>query len=47
MTDFFKSMNNSVYGKAMENFTDLKFHVRIETNAKDYQKLVPKLIWFD
>lgn len=40
-------MNNSVYGKAIENFTDLKFHVRLETNVKGYRKLVPKLVWLD
>ena len=37
----FKLMNNSAYGKTMENFRK-RINVRLVSNAKDYLKFVSK-----
>ena len=39
--DFFKLMNNSVYGKTMENLRK-RINVRLIISAKDYRKYVSK-----
>ena len=39
--DFFKLMNNSAYGKTMENLRQ-RINVRLINNAKDYKKYVSK-----
>ena len=39
--DFFKLMNNSVYGKAMENLRK-RINLRLVNNAKDYKKWVSR-----
>ena len=39
--DFFKLMNNSVYGKTMENLGK-KINVRLINNARDYKKYVSR-----
>ena len=39
--DFFKLMNNSVYGKAMKNLRK-KINVRLVNNAKDFLKYTSK-----
>ena len=36
--DFFKLMNNSVYGKTIENLRK-RINVRLVNNAKDYKKI--------
>ena len=43
--DFLKLMNNSVYGKAMENFRK-RVKVSLVKNAKDYKKYVSKPLLF-
>ena len=39
--DFFKLMNNSVYGKTMENLGK-RINVRLINNARDYKKYVSR-----
>ena len=39
--DFFKPMNNSVYGKTMENLGK-RINVRLINNARDYKKYVSR-----
>ena len=43
--DFYKLMNNSVYGKTMENLTK-RINVRLIISAKDYKKYVSKQSFF-
>ena len=38
-------MNNSVYGKAMEYFSN-RLDVRLATNSKDHQNIVKKQVLF-
>ena len=42
--DFFKLMNNSVYGKTMEKLRK-RINVRLVSNAKDYTKYTSKPIF--
>ena len=39
--DFFKLMNNSVYGKTIENLGK-RINVRLINNARDYKKYVSR-----
>ena len=39
--DFFKLINNSVYGKTMENLGK-RINVRLINNARDYKKYVSR-----